>query len=390
VLLPGDTAIVTAGTYPERVTVSRSGAQGEPLTFAADSGASVVMRGFTIDADYVQVAGFQITYQANTINGVGVYITGSGSTGITIENNTIHDLCRDGIYMDSGVGNNNLIRNNLIYRAAMSGITVDDSGTTVDGNEVWGTQQYPRLAGGVTSSCTDQNGADADGIRFFGSNHVIKNNYLHDIQWGTTVNPDPHVDCFQTWGNYSGSGGSTSNILITGNHCVWPSTGGNIDNEISSIEALSGSTVGGITYSYNVFSNMRNGVVIGSGVGTIVFDHNTVDHILNEASLQYPGTTSSASQITNDIFYDCGTGGDSFATGSGFTIGNVDCVMRNGSDCGMYPNNYPHVNVDPQFVSAGSGSTPWLNADYHLQSSSTEQSAGACGTDLTVTCPPPR
>jgi hypothetical protein len=223
-------------------------------------------------------------------------------------------------------------------------------------------------------------------MRFFGGNHVIKNNYIHDIPWGTAVNVNPHTDCFQTWG---ASGETTQNILITGNHCVWPATSSSTDNEISSIEALDGATTG-ITYTFNLFQNMRNGIVIGSGVGPIVFDHNTVDHIIQEASLQYPGSISSAAKVTNNIFYDCGSGGDSFATGSGFTVSNDDCIMRGGSDCGTYPSNYSHVSVDPQFVSSGSGGTPWLSADYHLQSSSTVQAMGACGADLTIACPPPQ
>ncbi len=389
-LQPGDTAIVTAGTYAERVIISNPGTSSAPILLEADAGATAVMQGFEIEASYVTVVGFEITTQANDWNGFGIYLTGNGISGITIQNNTIHDLCRDGIFLDTNVGNNIVVRNNLIYRASMSGINVDGLGATVDGNEIWGTQQYPRLAGGVTASCADQQGADADGIRFFGSNHVIKNNYLHDIQWGTTINPDPHIDCFQTWGIASGSGGVTSNILITGNRCVWPYTSDSTDNEISAIEALNGSTTSGITYSYNVFSDMRNGVVIGAGVGTVVFDHNTADHILDEASLQYPVATGSTSAITNDIFYDCGEGSDSFASGSGFAIGNDDCIMRGGSDCGTYPTNYSHVSIDPQFASDGSGSTPWLNADYHLQPSSPEQSMGACGTNTAVACPPPQ
>jgi hypothetical protein len=135
---------------------------------------------------------------------------------------------------------------------------------------------------------------------------------------------------------------------------------------------------------------MRNGVTIGSGVGTLKFDHNTVDHILDEASLQFPGSTTSASAITNNIFYDCGGGGDSYAMGRGFSVSNDDCILRDGSDCGNYPSNYSHVSVNPQFISDGTGSTPWLNADYHLQSSSTAQSMGACGTDSAITCPPPQ
>ena len=377
------------GNYSERVTLSNSGRSGTPIVLEADAGATVTMEGFNIEASYVQVIGFEITTQANDNDGFGVYVTGNGTTSVVIQNNTIHDLCREGIYLDPGVSNL-LIQGNLIYRASMSGITIDGTGTTVDSNEIWGTQQYPRLAGGVTASCADQDGADADAIRFFGSNQVIKNNYLHDIQWGTTINPDPHIDCFQTWGVNQGSGGSTSNILITGNRCIWPASSNSIDNEISSIEALSGSSTSGITYSYNVFSNMRNGVVIGSGVRTMVFDHNTVDHILNEASLQFPGSATSASAVTNDVFYDCGIGEDSFATGSGFSVSNDDCIMRGGSSCGTYPSNYSHASVDPHFVSDGTGSTPWLNADYHLQSSSTLQSMGACDSDSAIACPPPQ
>ena len=388
-LQPGDSAIVTAGTYAERINLSRSGKSGAPLTLEADGSANVVTRGFDIRASFVQVVGFEITTQANDSDGYGVYLSGTGMTGVTVRDNIIHDLCREGIYFEPQVGNNILIQGNLIYRSAMAGIMVDGAGATIDGNEIWGTQEYPRLAGAITAFCADQGGADADGIRFFGSNHVIKNNYLHDIQFGTAINPDPHIDCFQTWGAYSGPGGATSNILIAGNRCVWPSTSDNTDNEISSIEALNGSTVGAITYSYNVFSNMRNGVVIGSGVGTIKFDHNTVDHILDEASLQFPAATSSASGITNNIFYDCGEASDSFATGRGFTIGNNDCIMRDGSDCGSYPADYSHVSINPLFVESGSGATPWLNADYHLQPASAAQSMGACGTDAIVTCPPP-
>jgi len=350
------------------------------------------VKSVTISASGVTVQNCEITSQQNGQFGYGILLTGSGISNITIQNNNIHDLCQDGIYMDWMIGNNIVVSNNTITTASMSGINISGTGATVVGNDISNTQQYPdRSTNSIFAGCQEAGGADADAIRFFGTNHVIKNNYLHDIQWGTTVNPDPHVDCFQTWGAYDpGENAATGNILITGNHCVWPSTSSNIDNEISSIEALNGSSTSGITYSYNVFSDMRNGIVIGSGVGPMIFEHNTVDHIIQEASLQYPGSISSAAAITNNIFYDCGSGGDSFATGSGFTVGNDDCVLRDGSDCGTYPSNYSHLSVDPTFVSSGSGSTPWLNADYHLQSSSTVQSMGACGTDVTVACPPPQ
>lgn len=348
------------------------------------------VKSITITASNVTVQNCEITSQQNGNFGYGVHVTGSSTHNITIQNNYIHDLCQDGIFFDPNAGKNNLVKGNTIVKASSSGVTIQGTGTTVDGNDISNTQQYPDRAGGIFSGCTEKSAgdADADTIRFFGSNHIIKNNYLHDIPWGTDVNPDPHIDCFQTWGSYDGPGGITSNILITGNYCVWPSTSDDTDNEISSIEELNGSTTTGITYSYNVFGDMRNGIVIEPGVDTMVFDHNTVDHILNGASLQFPGSTTPASEITNNIFYDCGRGIDSFASGTGMTISNNDCIMRGGADCGSTPNDYPHVSVDPLFVSNGTGSTPWLNADYHLQSGSPVQSMGACDTNDADACPP--
>lgn len=45
----------------------------------------------------------------------------------------------------------------------------------------------------------------ANFMRFFGSNHVIRSNYAHGIEYdygdASKPNPDPHVDCFRTWGN---------------------------------------------------------------------------------------------------------------------------------------------------------------------------------------------
>src|SRR2546422_5077114 len=51
----GATVIVSAGTYDERVQIRRSGSSGSPITYQAQG--TVVMRGFTINASYVQING---------------------------------------------------------------------------------------------------------------------------------------------------------------------------------------------------------------------------------------------------------------------------------------------------------------------------------------------
>src|SRR5258705_226240 len=52
---PGSVVSVNAGTYNERVALTRSGSVGAPVTFQARG--TVVTQGFTIYADYVRVVG---------------------------------------------------------------------------------------------------------------------------------------------------------------------------------------------------------------------------------------------------------------------------------------------------------------------------------------------
>ena len=58
-LVAGDTAIVRAGDYQERVTIHQSGSAGQPISFQAEN--AVIMKGFTVYGDYIQIKGFEIT-----------------------------------------------------------------------------------------------------------------------------------------------------------------------------------------------------------------------------------------------------------------------------------------------------------------------------------------
>jgi hypothetical protein len=141
------------------------------------------------------------------------------------------------------------------------------------------------------------------------------------------------------------------------------------------LEALAG-PVGTISYKYNTFANMTAGINIDSNVGTVIFDHNSVAHILEEI-LIYNQPINSSSTITNNIFYDVGSGGDSYTTSLNPTISNNDCVMANGSPCGSYPVRGAAASLSPQFASLGSGTNPWLSLDFNLQSTSPVPTMGA-------------
>ncbi|HSJ55815.1 MAG TPA: right-handed parallel beta-helix repeat-containing protein, partial [Anaerolineae bacterium] len=172
----GDTVRVHAGNYPERVRVTRSGADGAPITFEAEG--TVTMGGFTVRAASIAIRGFEISGTPNAWDdGWGIFVEGSHAV---IENNHVHDATRGGILLwaepgDWGIRTNSIVRNNRLYRNAMVGIEFHGRNHLIEGNEVWRTIQYhPNWVPAPSY-------ADADGMRFFGSGHIVKFNYIHDI-----------------------------------------------------------------------------------------------------------------------------------------------------------------------------------------------------------------
>jgi hypothetical protein len=364
-LLAGQTAVVLPGSYVERVSITSSGNASAPITLAAAAGADVKVLGFNLSGSYWVLDGFDISTQTNNTDGYGVYVF-RGASHVTIRNNYIHELCHEGIYMDSTVSYISVI-SNRIWRAEMAGAQVDGLYDLIQGNEVWGTQQQPAALGGIYSACTTPNGADADGFRFFGQHHDFVRNYLHDIVYGTKENPNPHIDCFQTWGSGSMK---VDNVTFERNWCRWPSS--SAQNHASMLEGTSG-PVGTLTYKNNVFADMEDGLIIGegqpSGVAVMKILNNTFDHIKREA-VQFNDTRTSADEVTNNIFFDVGGGGDSYMclAGGNPIIQSNDFYMRGGTSVGSYCSNAPYLSVNPAFVN--SGDATGAGANYHLQAGS--------------------
>src|SRR5574341_212483 len=69
----GDTVIVNAGTYTERVTVSRSGSSSSYISIRANG--TVDMKGFTLTGSYIRVSGFRIDQPSWN----GFYISGNSN-----------------------------------------------------------------------------------------------------------------------------------------------------------------------------------------------------------------------------------------------------------------------------------------------------------------------
>ena len=203
----GDTVMVMAGDYPQRISITKSGSSSAPIIYRAQG--QVTMKGFNVGASYVTIDGFEVSstdyVSWSYSSSAGIYVTGNGNV---IQNNYIHDATMSGIDVASGSGNT--VINNRLYRNEMVGVEVHGSNNLVEGNEVWGTVQCPPAVTKVEGGCVS--GLDADGMRYFGSGHIFRGNYIHDIPFGG-YNVNPHIDCWQTFGG-------ASDILFEQNHCV--------------------------------------------------------------------------------------------------------------------------------------------------------------------------
>ena len=144
----------------------------------------------------------------------GVFIV-EGSNCL-VEGNYVHYATRGGIKIFASPGNETktnhcIVRNNRLYRNSQAGIDVYGRDNLVEGNEIWGTIQYHPKWNNPPSW------VDADGINFFGSGHIIRGNYIHDIKYSDPENVNPHIDCFQTFSDSDHE--LAQNVILEKNIC---------------------------------------------------------------------------------------------------------------------------------------------------------------------------
>ena len=204
---PGDTVVVAAGTYPELVTVTASGTAAAPIRFEAAG--AVTVEGFRLLGDDVQVAGFKVrTLDCGDGDSYGIESRGAG---FVIEGNDIYEMPDGGIHT-AATSSGGVIRNNRLARNVQSGIELHGAGHLVEGNEiVHPLERHPEAA-------CNNGGDDANGITFFGTDHVLRGNLIHDITYADPDVLDAHADCFQTYGSWIG-GEVNRDILIEDNVC---------------------------------------------------------------------------------------------------------------------------------------------------------------------------
>ncbi len=247
---PGDTVFVKTGTYDERVMVTRDGTTAAKITFRAVPRRTVqVLHGFNLNADAVRLEGFDITHDAGGWLGGGVWLSGNG---IEIEDNYIHNVPGAGISTNwganGGLWNDVTVRGNHIYGCNMAISSVSGDHWLVEDNDL------ERLIYAV---------GDADFMRFFGTNGVIRRNYLHgtiESEIGAS-----HVDFFQTYDN---NGGTAQNMVFEYNVCT------GFAHQAFMMEG-NGSSHSDIIIRYNVIEGFTSWGVCAENVQNIQVCNNT-------------------------------------------------------------------------------------------------------------------
>ncbi|WP_051580365.1 right-handed parallel beta-helix repeat-containing protein [Pseudonocardia acaciae] len=186
---PGDQVCLGGpGLVSANLRITRSGAPGQPIRVLSD-GAEV--QDLSVHADQVEVAGFTLR------DGGGLSLRGAG---LRAHHNNVLNARQSGITCNCTDG---AVESNVV------------DGT--DGTGIWVSGQRITVRGNAVSGSVRRKAADADGVRFFGSELRITQNSVHDISAaGYAENEAPHPDCFQT---FTSDGPPSYDVLISDNRC---------------------------------------------------------------------------------------------------------------------------------------------------------------------------
>ncbi len=385
---PGDTILVLPGDYG-RVAINHGGAPGQFITFKGVTvpdrslvqpdaafdphhpvmvpsrpDVNAVTRGFAFatqytgpTVSYVRVENFEITriYQPGVamVGRGGVYLR--NTQDVEIVRNFLHDLNPNptgydyiGIRGDAQDNVGTVVKDNTLYRVQGTGIVLMGRDWLVEGNDA---------SHGLDTN-TDSGlevGGDSDAVRFFGSGHVIRNNYFHD-NLDTEQTGKPHIDCFQTFSVYPDTQ-YADHILVEGNTCR--NMGQMLMVEDSSEAAGTGDKVHHLTFRNNVFIGARAFAMQGSRADYFTF----VNNVVAQSNYGAIGLTNCPHSVfANNIFYLNGSGAQIDQDSMPGTVWDYNLHYPDFSWPPKQPAYDQHslFGADPRLVSASSG-------DFHLQ-----------------------
>jgi hypothetical protein len=346
----GSIVNVNSGTYPEHVTITKSGTQEKRIAFKAAPGRSVNMHGFDIGASYIRIEGF--TIEPGNGNDIGIFVK-AGDSVIVVDN--FISNCKIGIYVRSRgpLSGQLYISGNKMYRCNM-GIWLFAHDSLIANNEV------ERLVQAYKS--------DADYARFFGNNNIWRGNLFH----GTLASEigNSHTDCFQFYDEHQVQ---THHTIIENNKCLgFFHQGMMLESDAHPNQTY----LSDLLVRNNIFAHGRNWAVLaGKAVGwpnTVLVNNIFADIGIMGVGIR--GYKAKGGVVKNNIFYNCGKQPTAYFSSHGAEIEGGNNIIFNSGGSPGFPDL---IGVDPIFVD------PEKN-DFRLQAGSPAIDAGQCVAEVTT------
>jgi chitodextrinase len=402
-LNPGETVIVKPGSY-EAITIKRSGTNENYITIKgvsspdmslmdsneiydpalknylpANAEKNAVIKGITFQGsesqyvEYVRVENFEITSASEPTWNRWVYFR--NARHIELNNNFIHESKGQSSY--GHAADNIVIRNNTLYRILNVGLTLYGKNWIIEDNEIMHGVIYNTFTGEKLSG-------DCDALRFFGTGHIIRGNFVHDYLDEEAAG---HIDAMQTFTN-NPEYNFAHDILIERNYF---SNFAQMLMTADANEQQSGGTdtLSGITLRNNIFIGSRAaGILLGVNVNNFTIVNNTL--VDTENTGLSIANNCHHTVVLNNIFYNNGGGAQIYRESS--KPGSMFDYNLHYPDW-SYPPKQPEYNInsiigeDPEFVNLenplGDDGIPFTNDDgLRLQKGSPATETGVFGSDM--------
>ena len=345
--------LIEAGSYPEDVKLTASGAAGSPITFQANGSEAVTVRSFN-------VAGSHLAVENLTISGAsGNCVTIQPAlSDVTIQGDQIVHCGRDGIHFvrPGNPPSSNYTTNSLIAGNAISDVGLGDS----EANDMTIYANYLTVQG------NDMSATPNDAIDLWGDHLSFRQNNIHDI----ANSSGNHNDAFQTWtyapGVHDGSDGDpVTNLLVEQNRIT------NILGSDAHGFMLEGPGHYNWTVRDNIFNNIGStGMILGisgSGYSSQNLDvyNNTFYNAGANDDIQF---NSADTGVCADNILQGGGGID--ITAGATVIEGYNLLYETSVNTG---GGVGDITANPDFVNAPAG-------DFHLASNSPAIDSGDGGS----------